>query len=169
MEQIAQLRCRTSQTACMWGGEMKAVILVLASGLSLGAQQHTAQPTYSERRLIAYAKSLNVNALDASLPSRRLEDWLQIGPPHARVVYWEPDTCDLKPDGIADYPLCVRIGFFRDKSNKGGYLLVQVGTTHRGISGPPHLYSHIAVVKRDDPLKPTGVTDKLSGISGLLN
>jgi hypothetical protein len=147
---------------------MKAVILVLASGLSLGAQ-HTTQPTYAEQRLIAYAKSVNVHALDASLPSQRLEDWLQFGPPHARAVYWEPDTCDLRPDGVADYPLCVKVGFFRDSSNKGGYLLIQVGTTRHGISGSPHLYSDIAVVKRDEPLKRTGVTDKLSGISGLLN
>jgi hypothetical protein len=147
---------------------MKAVIFALASGLSLGAQ-HATQPTYSEQRLVEYAKSVNVHALDASLPSQRLEDWLQFGPPRARVVYWEPDTCDLKPDGIADYPLCVKIGFFRGSSNKGGYLLVQVGTINRGISGSPHLYSDIAIVKRDDPLKPTGVTDKLSGISELLN
>jgi hypothetical protein len=147
---------------------MKAVILVLASALSLGAQ-HTTQSTHTEQRLIAYAKSVNVHTLDASLPSQPLEDWLQFGPPHARVIYWEPDTCDLKPDGIVDYPLCVRIGFFRDNSNKGGYLLIQVGTTHRGISGSPHLYSDIAVVERDDPSRPTGITNKLSGISGLLN
>jgi hypothetical protein len=72
---------------------------------------------YTQEQVIAYAKSIEVQTLDPSLPSQRLEDWLQSGPPHAHIGYWRvSDTCDLKelevPFPNGDWPI-LRKGLMR--------------------------------------------------------
>src|ERR1700694_58574 len=117
---------------------MKAGFLAVLS--LLAASTFPAQVPYTEEHVIAYAKSIDVQTLDASLPSQRLEDWLQSGPPHAHVWSWMvEDTCDLKPDDPnVDYPLCAKVTFGRGGEN--GRFLVQVGTSRSGIVGRPQLY-----------------------------
>ena len=128
-----------------------------------------AQLPYAEKQVIAYAKSIDVNTLDPSLVSQRLEDWLQSGPPHAQIGYWSlEDTCALKPDSTnEDYPLCARIGFSRN--GEGGFFLVQVGTTNKGIVGRPQLYGRIGVFEVESPVVMTGSAERLSDLPALLD
>src|ERR1043165_7352184 len=121
---------------------MKASFLAMLSLIL--ASLSSAQIPYAKQQLIAYAKSIDVHMLDPSLPSQRLEDWLQSGPPHVQTNWRVADTCDLKPDSnTADYPLCARISFSRN--GQGGFFLVQVGTNSSGIVGVPKLYYGIGV------------------------
>ena len=126
-----------------------------------------AQRPLTEAQEIEYSKSIDVKTLDPSLPSQRLEDWLQSGPPHTDSVHWlSDDTCDLKPDDSdSDYPRCVGISFRR--GGQSGEFLVQIGTLYKGIIGPPHLYVGIGV--QEPVFIQTGWTEQLSGLPKLLN
>ncbi|HEY4837963.1 MAG TPA: hypothetical protein VIH72_05110 [Candidatus Acidoferrales bacterium] len=146
---------------------MKACFLAMLS--LLVASSLPAQLPFTEKQVVAYAKSIDVNALDPSLPSQRLEDWLQSGPPHAQIGYWSVEaTCDLKPGSPSEeYPLCVRIGFSRN--GEGGFFLVQVGTTGKGIVGHPQLYGGIGVFEVESSVVMTGSAERLSDLPALLD
>jgi len=146
---------------------MKAFFVATLS--LLVASSSAAQLPYTEEQVIAYAKSIDVNTLDPSLVSLRLEDWLRSGPPHAHIGYWSMDaTCDLKPDSpSADYPLCARVGFSRN--GEGGFFLVQVGTTNKGIVGRPQLYNGIGVFEVGSGVVMTGSAERLSDLPALLD
>lgn len=126
-----------------------------------------AQLPYTQEQVIEYVKSIDAQTLDPSLPSQRLEDWLQSGPPRAHIGNWSvEDTCDLKPDDPnLDYPLCVEVTFSRD--GEGGQFLVQVGTSRSGIIGRPKLYYGVGV--REAPFVITGESERLSDLPALLN
>jgi hypothetical protein len=130
-----------------------------------------AQRPYTDEQVIAYAKAIDVKTLDGSLPSQRLEDWLQGGTVHGHVYSWRvADTCDLKPDGgEPDYPLCAKIAVGRN--GEVGQFLVQVGTTHKGIVGSPQLYGEpgyeVGVEELDHVH--TGAVGRLSELPGLLD
>lgn len=145
---------------------MKAYLVAML--LLLVASASRAQLPYTQQQVIAYSKSIDVQMLDPSLPSQRLEDWLQSGPPHVHIGYWiVADTCDLKPDSSSeDYPLCARIGFSRN--GEGGFFLVQVGTTNKGIIGRPQLYRGISVFEVGGVVG-TGFAERLSGLPTLLD
>ncbi|MGA2889579.1 MAG: hypothetical protein ABSE51_16140 [Terracidiphilus sp.] len=146
---------------------MKACFLVMLPllGASFSPVEASAQFPYKEQQVIAYAKSIDVRTLDPSLPSQRLEDWLQSGPPQAHIEYWKSD-CDLKEPEAADNPVCAKIGFSRN--GEWGYLLVQVGTSLKGIAGPPQLWYGVAVYE-EGTLLGTGHSDRLSGLPALLD
>jgi hypothetical protein len=148
---------------------MKTCCLAILSLLI--ASSSLAQLPYTEKQVIAYTKSLDVKTLDHSLPSQRLEDWLQSGPPHAHIWHWiVAATCDLKPVPTReDYPLCARISFSRN--GKGGFFLVQVGTSRRGIIGRPQLYGNITVFKSGEKegWTLTGDAERLSDLPTLLD
>lgn len=138
---------------------------VLAT-LSLVVASSSAQLPYTSKQIIDYAKSVDVQTLDASLPSQRLEDWLQSGPPHAQVRWELADTCDLKPDDATeDYPLCAKVWVSRN--GQFGYFLLQVGTHRKGIAGTPQLYDDLYVW--EDFWVATGASKKLSDLPTLLN
>jgi hypothetical protein len=122
---------------------------------------------YTQEQVIAYAKSIDVQTLDPSLPSQRLEDWLQSGPPHAHIWSWRvADTCDLKPDDPnVDYPLCAKVTFSRDGEN--GQFLTQVGTSRSGIVGGPQLHNGVGVWEGVFVL--TGSSERLSDLPALLD
>ncbi len=147
---------------------MKACFLTMLS--LVFASFSSAQLPYTKEQVIAYAKSIDVQSLDPSLPSQRLEDWLQSGPPRAHVGYWSvAASCDLK-DPEAPYPICARISFYRGGYRYGqqGYLLVQVGNSKDGIVGPPSLfYRSIDVWEGTFVL--TGGAERLSALAGLLD
>lgn len=144
---------------------MKACFLAMLS--LLVASSSPAQLPYTEKQIIAYAKSIDVKTLGPSLPSQRLEDWLQSGPPHAHIGSWRvADTCDLKPDShSADYPLCAKISFGRNGQH--GRFLVQVGTNRKGIVGLPQVYGGIDVFEGVFVL--TGGSERLSDLPALLD
>jgi hypothetical protein len=134
----------------------------------LVASTSPAQLPYTEEQVIAYAKSVDVQMLDPSLPSQRLEDWLQSGPPHAHLLSWRvADTCDLKPDDpdILDYPLCAKVTFSRD--GEIGQFLTQIGTSRSGISGRPRL--HYGVDVWEGLYIETGGSERLSDLPALLD
>lgn len=144
---------------------MKAGFLAMLS--LLVASSSFAQLPYTQEQVIAYAKSIDVHTLDPSLPSQRLEDWLETGPPHAHVWHWiVADTCDLKPDDAdVDYPLCAKVRFGRKDEN--GEFLVQVGTIRSGIVGAPKLYSGVGVYEAAFVI--TGRSERLSDLPALLD
>lgn len=91
---------------------MKACFLEMLS--LLAASSSPAQRPYTKKQVIDYAKSINVSALDLSLPSQRLEYSLQSGLTHAHIRWEVADTCDNEPDSDEDYPLCAKIWFNRN-------------------------------------------------------
>jgi len=146
-----------------WDGLMKTCLLTLLPVLV--ACSCFGQLPYTQKQVISYAKSIDVKTLDHSLASQRLEDWLQFGPPHARIWWSMEDTCDLMPVSEPDYPLCTRIGFSRN--GQGGFFLIQVGTTRKGIVGPPQLYGPVGVF--EGILVATGYAERLSELPALLD
>jgi hypothetical protein len=126
-----------------------------------------AQLPYTQEQVIAYAKSIDVERLDRSLPSQHLEDWLQSGPPHAHIWRWTvADTCDLKPDDPNQvYPLCAKVTFSRGGEN--GEFLVQIGNSRQGVVGVPKLYGGVGTWER--VYVPTGGSERLSDIPALLD
>lgn len=120
----------------------------------------------AEKDAVAYVKAIDVKTLDSSLPSQRLEDWLKSGPPHTDFSrWWLDETCDQKPDyEDIDYSRCVRIDFRR--GGHSGYLLILVGTLHKGIIGPPQLYEPISVW--EEGFANIGGALQLSGLPHLL-
>jgi len=144
---------------------MKA--LMLAVLLLPDASPSLAQRSYTQEQIIAYAKSIDVKTLDPSLPSQRLEDWLQSGQPHAHILMWlVQDTCQLKPDTSGDYPLCAEVRVSRN--GEAGIILVQVGTTQKGIVGTPQLYG-AGVEEMEAPYVVTGSAERLSELPALLD
>mgnify|MGYP001166142499 CR=1 FL=1 len=146
---------------------MKAYSLAML--LLMVASSSPAQHPYTEKQVIAYAKAIDVKTLDSSLPSQRLEDWLQSGPPHAHIFNWTvEDTCDLMggPDPNEDLPLCTRITF--EHGSQGGFFLVAVGTFKSGIVGSPYLHGSIGVEEVGTGVG-TGAAERLSDLPGLLN
>lgn len=143
----------------------------------LVASSLLAQLPYTEQQAITYAKSIDVHALDSSLPSQRLEDWLQNGAPHVHIGSWiVADTCDLKepefefPKG--DWPVCVRVSIYRDgeegyRYGQGGYLLVQVGNAKKGIAGRPQLNQPFGVWDGSNVM--TGGSERLSDLPAILD
>jgi hypothetical protein len=150
---------------------MRACFLAM---LSLVFVSHSlAQLPYTQEQVVAYAKSIDVHLLDPSLPSQRLENWLQSGPPQAHIGYWRvEDTCDLK-DPEVPYPVCARISFYREGQNgnrygQQGFFLVKVGNSKDGIAGPPQLfYPSIGVWEGSFVL--TGYAERLSDLPALLD
>jgi hypothetical protein len=144
---------------------MKAYFAAILS--LLVAPTPPAQLPYTEDQVIAYAKSIDVQMLDPSLPSQSLEDWLQSGPPHAHILRWSvADTCDLKPDDPnVDYPLCAKVTFSHD--GEYGQFLTQIGTSRLGIVGLPQL--HYGVGVSEGALVLTGSSERLSDLPALLD
>lgn len=144
---------------------MKAFFLTILL-LLLASSLHAQLPSITEEQVVEYSKSIDVKMLDPSLPSERLEDWLRSGPPHAELLRWQSDdTCDNKPDLDTDYPRCVRVAF--ERGGLSGYFLVHIGTLRKGIIGTPQLYMGIGV--QEPPFVQTGWTERLSGLSHLLD
>ena len=145
---------------------MKACFLAMLS--LVFASFSSAHLSYTKEQVIAYAKSIDVQMLDPSLPSRRLEDWLQSEPVHAETVIWTlQDTCWIKPFTNEDYPLCVEVEAKR-KSQWGRFLL-QIGTNFKGIVGPPQLKPDMGIqVSEDDSYTSVAYAERLSDLPGVL-
>jgi hypothetical protein len=146
---------------------------LLAMLLLVFVSHSVAQLPYTPAQVIEYAKSIDVQMLDSSLSSQRLEDWLQVGPPRAHIGSWRvAASCDLKDPEIP-YPVCARISFYREAQDgdgygQQGYLLVQVGNSKDGIVGRPKLfYPSIGVWEGSFVL--TGGAERLSDLPALLD
>ena len=120
--------------------------------------------------MVRYAKALDIAKLDSSLSHQPLDEWLRSGPPHLDSVQWAVSDCDLKPpddEPNLDWPLCAKGWFGRHSKtgDVGGWVLVDVGTTKKGISGPPRLRT---MVVGASPTGITSVSEKLSNLPRLL-
>ena len=130
-----------------------------------------AQLPYTEEQVIAYAKSIDVQTLDPSLPSQRLEDWLKTGPPHVHTSWRVADSCELKDPDIP-YAVCAHISVYRDGHygnpyGQKGYFLVQVGNSRDGITGRPKLWHGVGVW--EGTFINTGSSERLSDLPSLLD
>jgi hypothetical protein len=142
-------------------------VFLLATLWLLAASSSLAQLPYTPEQVVAYAKSIDVQTLDPALPSQRLEDWLQTGPPHAQTLVWlVEDTCELKPVANEDYPLCVLVRL--RPNGQWGEFLVQIGTLETGIVGTPRIFGGGVGAEEDDRVT-TGYSEHLSDLPGLLD
>lgn len=145
---------------------MKACFLAMLS--LVFASSSSAHLSYTKDQAIAYAKAIDVQVLDPSLPSHRLEDWLQSEPVHAETVIWTlQDTCWIKPFTNEDYPLCVEVEAKR-KSQWARFLL-QIGTNFKGIGGPPQLKSDMGIqVSEGDSYTSVAYAERLADLPLIL-
>ena len=123
---------------------------------------------------VAFAKDVDVHQLDPSLPSQRLEDWLNSASLHAKHVEWAAHRCNIKEgrDGATPNPdggLCAGVWFQHGNARAD----IHVG---KSISDPPRV-KYIGVVDKDNgilmPLlgnqDPVSDSDRLSDLPRLLN
>jgi len=89
-------------------------ICYLAVALLLIPPSLVAQVRYTKQQVVSYGKALDVAKLDATLSSRRLENWLRSRTIHLDAVTWEVSDCDLKPVNSSYVaPLCIRVRLVR--------------------------------------------------------
>ena len=127
---------------------------------------------YTIKGVVRYAKVLDVAKLEPNLSHQGLDEWLHSGPPKLDAVQWAVSDCDLKPpenQPELDWPLCAKFWFRRHSKtgNAGGWGLVQVGTTNKGISGSPHIRA--LVVGGTSQVGKFSGSEKLSDLPRLLD
>ena len=106
--------------------------------LILTAPCRSETPAYDEAKVVAYAKTIDIAQLDPTLESESFEKWLRLGSAHMEKLQWSMSDCDLKPDYVEPpdgYPLCTRVAYQRGRV--AGWIIVTIGTTRKGIVGPP--------------------------------
>jgi hypothetical protein len=123
---------------------------------------HAASQGYTETELIRYTKGIDVQKLDSSLSSQRLDDWLRSGPAHIDEVRWQIiRDCDLKerPEDVpeGDWPLCAR--FVYRRGNLSGWGMIRIGTRNKGITGSPVFEYFTVITKRPIPQGPAKLSD----------
>jgi hypothetical protein len=128
------------------------ILLLLSSAAARqdytdGATKHN----YTEKELIRYTRAVDVQKLDPSLSSDRLDHWLRSGPAHIDELRWQViRDCDLKerPHDVAegDWPLCVR--FVYRRGTLSGWGMTRIGTRNKGISGPPTFEYFTVITER---------------------
>jgi len=141
-------------------------------GLLLAASSLSAKARVTEQQVVTYAKAIDVAKLDPTLPSQRLDKWLQSGPAHLDTVTWEMSDCDLKGPDDPSYvaPLCVKVRIKR--GNVGGWIIITVGTFRDGITGAPHVVYVFAGppdVFTRTPAIPVPTSENLSALPRLLD
>ena len=123
---------------------------------------------------VAFAKAVDVHQLDPSLPSQRLEDWLNSAFLHVNHIEWHAHQCNIKEgsDGATRNPqggLCAGVSFQRGNARVDLF----VG---KSISDPPKV-KYIGVKDKDDGLlirldgnkERASDSDRLSDLPRLLN
>ncbi|HEV2718728.1 MAG TPA: hypothetical protein VG323_01820 [Thermoanaerobaculia bacterium] len=137
--------------------------------LMLTAPCRSATPRYDETKVVAYAKVIDVAALDSTLKSQPLDELLRLGPARLEKLNWRMSDCDLKPDyrePSTGYPLCVRLGYQR--GNVSGWAIITVGTKRKGIVEPPR-FEYAVVSTRSDGGVHSETADKLSDLPHVIS
>src|SRR5579859_4789062 len=105
----------------------------------------------ADKKVLDYAKKVDVHLFDPTLPSQALDEWLRSGHAHLDTIICDVSRdCDLKQGfeipNHDDWPLCVRVGFRRGSAgiNVGGLGMIVVGTLGKGVSGLPRFLSFSA-------------------------
>jgi len=131
--------------------EMRTYLSLSFVALMFAAPCRSETPAYDAAKVIAYAKTIDVAQLDPLLQSQPLEAWLRLGPSHIEQLRWRISSCDLKPDYPEPpdgYPLCV--DFVYQRGRVAGWGIVNVGTTRKGIVGPPRFKGAVVSTRTSD-------------------
>src|SRR5258707_3422418 len=114
-----------------------------------------AQSTARDRRIIKFARNLNVARLDHRLPGRSFEKWLRSFVGRTAIIKWEVDDCG-EQDGNASNPmnlnppLCANARTQINGNELG--IAIAVGWHKSGISGKPAIvYTYLT--NRNAPSK----------------
>jgi hypothetical protein len=122
-------------------GKRLAVILAIA----LLAQVPTlGQSSARDRRIIRFARNLNVSRLDRGLPGQTFERWLRSVVGGRVTIHWDVDDCGEQdgnpsnPDNL-NPPLCANARAQMADGSKLG-IAIAVGSHQSGISGKPVVF-----------------------------
>lgn len=135
---------RTAAVAAFLACALLAVFCTMFPLYSKSLPQSSASNADQEK--LDYARNLDVHQLDPALAPMKLQDWLRSGPASIGRVNWQNSpTCELRdpPPVSADkdeWATCVKLIFaYRGTSKSPAYVegLIEVGTTKKGITGPP--------------------------------
>ena len=115
-------------------------IIVAIAALSALLPQSAAS---SEAAAVAFAKLVQVNAVDPLLSSRlTLSKWLSARAKGGRVI-WESNDCGEQTGNPSttpsDFPVCAEAKFFKCDGQPAAVSLM-VGTYRRGVQAPADLY-----------------------------
>ena len=116
-----------------------ALLLLLDADGSVARDDRGGEDHPSRRRVIAYAKKLDVKKLDASLSSERLDRFLGRSLPNVPLT-WVSSDCENKPPSFPrppETPLCASV--FANIGGRGLRLHVVVGTHGQPIGGTPRV------------------------------
>jgi len=123
---------------------------------------------YTSKGVIRYAKTLDVAKLDPTLSHQPLDRWLQGASLRLDTVRWAVSDCDFKPSNDdVDWPLCAKFWFRRRTHDAGGWGLLQVGTTKKGITGAARL--RMVVVSGISQIGKFSDSERLSDLPRLLD
>ncbi len=143
-------------------------LLITLITLSFVATAQSGGLRQDEKKIIDYAKAIEVVRLDPTLPTKPLEEWLRKGPAGVEKLKWSVSDCDLKPDHVEPaegYPLCVKVRFQR--GHVAGWAIVTVGTIARGIVEPPR-FDYATVSARSAAGMRVETADRLSQLPHLI-
>jgi hypothetical protein len=144
---------------------LRLIIIVIC-----GASAFTyvdAQSSARDKRMIRYARNLQVSKLDSALPKQRLETWLQSLVGAKTVINWEINDCGAQSgirgdDSHINPPLCAEAQA-KLSGERQIIISIVVGTHKAGIKGTPDVLG--AVYYNQDK---TVTLDKLRELPALL-
>ena len=104
-----------------------------------------AQTSSRDKRIIAYARSLDVSKLDRALPRRRLEPWLRAMVGEKAKLSWEVNDCGeqtgVPGDGSGvNPPVCAQAHALL-ADGRVVNVFVLVGSHRAGIKGRPSIWT----------------------------
>lgn len=121
-----------------------SLIILVILGLTL-CTPALGQTSARDRRLITYARGLDVAKLDPTLPSGRFEHWFRSLVGTTAKISWEINDCGEQSGNPSDGssinpPLCAQVeGSLRDGRQVN--VLILVGTHKAGRKGKPAIWS----------------------------
>ncbi len=117
------------------------VLLILSGTLLLVSVLANAQS--NEKRIIAYAKKIQVSSLDSTLPNQPIEVWLKSLIGSKAAISWEVNDCGeqtgVAGDSSIDFPICAEVISKLEDGQKVGIQII-VGTYKTGIKGKPEVF-----------------------------
>ena len=118
------------------------IVIVVGSTLCTPARGQTSA---RDRRLITYARGLDISGLDRTLPNKRFEYWFRSLVGTTAKITWEINDCgeqsgNPKDRSSVNPPLCAQVqGSLPD--GRQVYVLILVGTHKAGRKGKPAIWS----------------------------
>ena len=112
------------------------VLLPLSAVLLLGTATQLHAQSRSERRMLAYAKKMDVRYLDHSLPSQTFASWFSRVVGSGSRIKWELNDCGERTGGTADLerdlPICAGVEALR-KDGRKVVIAFCIGTLKKGL------------------------------------